>query len=292
MQTVEQLVDSVSRLVSLPEVYLRVREIVENPRARMADLAGVIVRDPALTARLLRIANSAVFGHSGRVETVTRAVTLLGSRPLLDLVLATSVTRAFAGVSPTRMDVQTFWRRSVYCGVVARNLATRCNVLDVERLFVEGLLRDVGHLVLFDRIPEQADAALKRAAETGRPLAEVERETLGFDYAEVGAALLRRWKLPDGLCAAVRFHVRPEEASASPFETALVHIAAVLTDAFAEGQTGVEATARVAPVAWRGSGVDPETATEAAEAAAREVSGVVELVLGGEPRRTPESVAR
>ncbi|MCU0936439.1 MAG: HDOD domain-containing protein [Gammaproteobacteria bacterium] len=178
MQTVEQLVDSVSRLVSLPEVYLRVREIVENPRARMADLAGAIVRDPALTARLLRIANSAVFGHSGRVETVTRAVTLLGSRPLLDLVLATSVTRAFAGVSPARMDVQTFWRRSVYCGVVARNLATRCNVLDVERLFVEGLLRDVGHLVLFDRLPEQADAALKRAAETGRPVAEVERATL------------------------------------------------------------------------------------------------------------------
>lgn len=292
MQSLEELVDSVSRLVSLPEVYLRVREIVENPRARMADLAGAIVRDPALTARLLRIANSAVFGHSGRVETVTRAVTLLGSRPLLDLVLATSVTRAFAGVSPGRMDVQTFWRRSVYCGVVARNLAARCNVLDLERLFVEGLLRDIGHLVLFDRLPEQADAALRHAAETCRPLAEVEREMLGFDYAEVGAALLRRWKLPDSLCTAVRFHVRPEEATGSPFETALVHIAAVLTDAFAEGETGLEATARVHPVAWRTSGVEPEIATMAAEAAAGEVSGVVDLVLGGESRRTAESAAR
>jgi len=276
----KDLVSGVVHLVSLPEVYARVRGLLDDPRARMQDFASAISRDPALTARLVKIANSAMFGCPGRVETVSRAVTLLGTQQLHDLVLATSVARAFAGISPRWVDVQTFWRSSVYCGVVARTLAARCHVLDVARLFVEGLLRDIGHLVIYSQIPDQAGAALQRATETGAPIAEVEREVLGFDYAEVGGELLRSWKVPETLHTAVRFHVDPEGAPGSLFETAIVHIAGVLTEAFATGVAGTGATARVRRVAWDTSGLDAESAAAIAIEAAEEVTGTVELVVG------------
>jgi len=284
MVSLPELVSSVVKLVSLPEVYLRVRQLVDDPRAQMTDVAAAISLDPDLTSRLLRIANSAMFGFPGRVETVARAVTLLGTQQVYHLVLAASVTRAFAHISPALVDMQTFWRGSVYGGVVARLLARRCHVADVERLFVAGLLRDIGHLVLYARLPDQAQAALQQSDETGMDLATVERELFGFDYAEVGGALLEGWHVPETLHMAVRYHVEPETAPGAPFETAIVHIAGVLATGFLAGKAPAESVSRIHPAAWRASGLDPETVTRTAEQAAGEIGGVVELVVEGGPK--------
>ena len=118
--------------------------MLEDPNTTANDLGRVIGRDTGLTARLLKIVNSAFYGFQSRIETVSRAVTIIGMRELRGLVLAASAIEAFSKVPNKVLNMANFWRHSVYCGVVAQLLAERSNVLHAERLFVAGLLHDIG----------------------------------------------------------------------------------------------------------------------------------------------------
>jgi len=268
----QALVERATHMVSMPGVYFRVRELVDDPDSGMADLARVLSTDPALSARLLRLANSAFFGLGARIDTVSKAVNLLGMLQVHDLVLATSITRTFANLSSRVMDMPRFWRRSVHCGVLARQLASACNVLDGERLFVAGLLHDLGHLLMYQHIPQPAQAAALEAQREGLPLFRVERGLLGFDYAQVGAALMRAWNLPRGLQEATEFHPEPARAESFPREACLVHIAAHLAAPEA-GETDID------PVVWEVTGLKPEGLAPVQAEAEQQLAQVAGLIL-------------
>ena len=282
----QELVDSVVKIVSLPQVYVRVKGLLDDPDASLADVGEVIAQDPGLTARLLKITNSAFFGFPGRIETVSRAVTILGTQQLHDLLLATSVATAFSGLSPKVMDMDTFWRNSVYCGVAARLLATRCNVLDSERLFVEGLLCDIGHLIMYQRIPELAEQALVQARKNKMLLYSAERELIGFDYAQVGGILMRDWNLPPSLQESVHLHPVPSEATNYPLETAIVHIARTMVTGVDAGDSPEAWAGAVHPVAWQTTGLSDEAFASIHEETLQRVSETVELIV---PRRRAAS---
>ena len=255
MMTPAELVADTVKLVSLPAVYLRAREMMADPHVPLRRVGEVIASDPAMTARLLRIANSAYFGFAARIETAVRAVTILGTQQVHDLLLATSLATAFSDTDSDVLDVEEFWRDSMRCALAARLIAARCNVLDSERLFVEGLLHDIGHLVMFDKLPALTREAMVQARHEGTPLHRVERDLLGFDYAEAGAVLLAAWNLPDGLCEAVRWHVEPKMAENFALEAAIVHIARALTRAAPEDESPL---AGVSPEAWEVTRLGPE----------------------------------
>jgi HD-like signal output (HDOD) protein len=280
----------VTTLASLPEVYLKVRALLDDPRATMADVAGIIGQDPGLTARLLRIANSAMYGFAGRIATVSRAVTMLGTQQVHDLVLATSVTRAFARISPALVNMDSFWRESVHCGLLTRALGARCDVLDVERLFVEGLLRDVGHLVLYHELPNLAAQALEASRQSGTPLYQEERRLIGFDFAEVGAELLKAWGLPEGLQEVVRDHVEPDRSRVHVLETALLHIATTLAAAGPD-LSAEDVAARACPPAWSLTSLTPAVAVAVAREVADQVAGVAEMVVDASARPHPPVAA-
>ena len=250
-----ELVSQVVRLTTLPMVYMKVKKCVEDVDSSLVDLAEIIAQDPALSAQLLRIANSAFFGFTAKISTVSRAANLLGTQQVHDLALAASVARTFAGIAPEVMDMQRFWHDSIDCGITARILAVRCNVLDSERLFVEGLLRDIGHVVLYDRLPGPSAEALSRARAYGRPLFQVERECLGFDYAQIGSMLMREWRLPQALQESVHFHPEPAKAQSYPLESSIVHVAARFTEAVSAGLDCGQWAASVDPFAWRTTGL-------------------------------------
>ena len=268
MASAEQIARASSRLVTLPDVYLRTRTLLQDPNASIARIADVIACDPAMTARLLRIANSAFFGFAAPVQTVARAVNLLGTDQVHDLLLATSVATAFAGVPESLTEMRTFWRRGVLCGAAARLLASHCNVLDGERLFVEGLLHEVGHLVMFAHMPEPAADVLRESAASGVPAFRLERERLGCDYAAVGAELFRLWQLPESLQESVRWHVEPQRASEFPLEAAIVHLAWCV----AGGATDPS------PAALRLTGLDVDDLTDASVQADRHAIEIAALV--------------
>lgn len=274
-----ELVLGVVRLVSLPEVCLRVSEMLDEPNTSAMDLGRVISRDTGLTARLLKIVNSAFYGFPSRIETVTRAITIIGMRELRGLVLAASVIEAFAQIPNRLLNMSAFWRHSVYCGVVAQLLAGQCRVLHSERLFVAGLLHDVGKLILCHRLPGKMEQITQLVANCGMAVGQAEREVLGFDHADVGGALLREWKMPSALQVAVEFHHRPGAAEQDALDAAIVHIANVMTAMAEEGIDNAEPVTDIDPAAWRITGLDRAVMDEIFVEAGPRFDEALDLIL-------------
>ncbi len=229
--SLERLLQRPSTLASLPAVYAKACEVLHSPRSSAADLARVVSTDTALTARLLQLVNSPLFGFPAPVESVSRAVALMGANELQTLILGISALEAFRGVDPTLCDMPSFWRHATACAVLARILAGFKAGLSVERFFVAGLLHDVGLLYLLLQEPETCGSLLRYAREQRYALDAVERSFLGFDHAEAGGALLRRWRFPEPLAHAVHRHHAPV-ASPPALDPSLLHVADCLARAY------------------------------------------------------------
>ena len=278
MKNAEELVKSSSSMISLPDVYLQVKNIIDNPESTMADLSRAISIDPGMTILVLKLVNSAFYGMPRKVETISRAVGILGMQPLHDLVLAVSLTNTFSRLSQQVMDIQTFWANSFFSGLAARELARKCFLMDSERMFVEGLLRDLGHLLLYQHLPEQAEEAINIAATTGKPIHTTEQQVIGFDYTQVGKALVDEWKLPKNLGEAIRHQHNPGATPDYQFEAALLNIAGALTEGFQSpnGQGNWETL--VAPESWVLTGLDEEAIKICMLEADKQLSSMLDLM--------------
>lgn len=223
--TPHELAGEVSSLFSLPDLVMRACAVMDSPSASAQDLVEVIELDANLVATVLRLANSVLYAGRGRIDTLSRAVILIGHNALRDLVLASAAVKTFRGIPGEFMDMHSFWENSTTTAVVARLIAGRGRIREGESLFLSGLLHGVGRLVFFVRRPEeyQQVLALSRAGDTS--LVDAEVRVFGFDYAELGAALLEGWDLPERLHRPVRHHLAPEAAPAFQREAAIIHLA-------------------------------------------------------------------
>jgi len=288
------------QLLSLPEICLRIQQLAGNPHAEMGEFAELVSQDPALTIRLLKLVNSAYYGFPGRVDTLTRAINLVGIAELRNLSLAMAAMEVFGGLENERFDMLSFWCHSVYVALLARFLAKRAGVLHGERLFIAGLLHDVGRLLIFSLLPEGAAMILQRIVR-GEDVCTAERAELGFDHAEVGYELLTLWRLPTALCSAVAYHHCNEPPQDAPLETSLVHIAnhiahqvesiaqnrsAAKYDPFGD-YTNPQVLAdlperalidNIAPAMWAAAGLTPEVVDAAVAAAAVDFDEILNIL--------------
>jgi HD-like signal output (HDOD) protein len=198
---------------------------MEDPNHDARQLGDVISHDPSLTARILRIVNSAYYGLAVKIELVSRAVSVIGEEDLRNLVLATSAVDTFKRIPNQLVDIDLFWRHSIHTGIVARLLSRHCNILHGERLFVAGLLHDIGKLILYFKEADLSQDVLLRAAETDGMAFRAEQDIIGFTHADVGGALISNWQLADTLTDVTTYHHAPLQAKKYPTETAIVHIA-------------------------------------------------------------------
>jgi len=223
--TPQDLVTRNVRLVSLPEVCIQVQALADSSHTTAGDIADVVSKDAALTTRLLKLVNSAYFSLPRKIDTVSRAVNMIGMRELRNLTLAASAAEVFSKIPPELIDMASFWQHSVYTGLLARNLAQCCNVLHSERLFTAGLLHDIGRLLMLMKVPEETARAESLRLHSTRDICELEEDLVGFSHAEVGEALLLHWNMPENLCASIRYHHNPDAAENAHLESAIVHIA-------------------------------------------------------------------
>jgi putative nucleotidyltransferase with HDIG domain len=221
------LIENIEDLVTLPEVALRIARMVDDPTASATDMGREISRDAALTARLLRIANSPVFGQQGKIATVSRAIAILGVHQVRDLTVGITAVRNFDGIGNELVTMASFWRHSVFCAVAADQIAAHRGGRRGDTPFVAGLLHDIGQLVIFNRIPELAREALLMSVDSVDDLGLhlCERKVMGFDHGAVGAALARSWRMPAALQECIEFHHQPDDARDFPTEVATIHIA-------------------------------------------------------------------
>ncbi len=268
-----------ANLISLPDIYWRLKEILDSRDYSLQDVAQLIVYDPGLTARLLKIVNSAYFGFTAKIATVNHAVSIVGVRQIEDLVLTTSVADALGDYECEHLDVMQFWQRSVYRAIAARNLADECNLLDGERMFVSGLLSGIGHLIMYQSVPVLAQQARRLADNSGTALHLIEREIIGFNHADVAAMLMRNWKLPESHVLVIKNHLEPDPAAEYFLETSIAHIAALLGNAFADKRPLDEVLALAAVRVWDATGLDLERCEAIDKAVAEQLSGVINLLF-------------
>lgn len=260
--TAHQWAKDVSGLVSPPDVCIKLFELIESNQASAHALGEIISRDPSLTAKLLRIVNSSFFHFSRRIDTVSRAIAVIGISELYSLVIAVSAIKSFSKIPNFIVNIDTFWRHSIYTGLLARALARRRDILHPERLFVTGLLHDIGSLVIYNRAPDTAKGLLLAARGNESIVHRTERQALGFDHAELGGLLLEHWHLPEHLREAVRCHHAPDDAATGRLEAAIVHIADALANHSELGALCETPAPElfIEEAAWHELGLDPEAA--------------------------------
>jgi putative nucleotidyltransferase with HDIG domain len=255
---IEELLRGVVQVGTVQPIYERLGAVMNHPLSSATDIGRIISDDPDLTARLLRLVNSPIYGFPSRISTVSQAISIVGMNQLHDLAIAASFIQLFRNVPQELVDMDSFWRHSVACGVGARILATQRREPNVERFFVAGLLHDIGRPILYQKLPEPSRLALEQARQSGELLHEIEVEHFGFNHAQLGAGLLERWRLPALLQEAVAWHHQPRHASRFPVEAAVVHVADHLANALQLGTSGEHLVPPLRADAWDRLGLAPE----------------------------------
>lgn len=276
----ELLVRSITKVASLPSIFTRLNDAINEHNTTNKDFANIINEDTAIAARLLRITNSALYNFPSKVETITHAITIIGTNQLRDLVLASSVIAMFKDVSEDVISMESFWRHSIACGIAARAIASLRREANIERFFVAGLLHDIGRLVLFMELPEYMDVVLQQRDAEGDMLYKHEREVIGFDHAQLGGLLLKAWQLPARLIEGVALHHAPMRAVQFPVEAAVVHAADVLANAMQLGSSGEKFVPAINPKAWEIIDIPTDSIESIFERTAQQYTDAVKFILG------------
>lgn len=220
-----ELLERGEQLPTLPTVVFQLHRVLENEHAGTGDVAAIIERDPALTTRLLRAANSAAFSRGGdRIGSVMAAVSRLGISQIRAICIALAVVKSFRSRAGG-LDHQAFWVHSAAVGMTARYLWSRFGsdpAIGADDLYVAGLLHDTGLLVLEQFFPEEFAGVLATRAACGGRLWQTEEEELGMDHGAVGGLLLGRWSLPPHVAEGVTNHHHPHQAEAQFLEVSRV----------------------------------------------------------------------
>jgi HD-like signal output (HDOD) protein len=226
--TVEYIVEQTNTLYSLPLFYDRLNEAINHPRSSLADIGRVISEDQGLTARLLKLANSPLFGYHANIDSITKALTLIGIQQLRDLALAVSVMGSFSDIRDDVLPIKPFWKHNIACGIISRSIAFYRREANQERYFVSGMLHDVGKLVMCGVIPDIVREMQQERHNSRGLYYDIEQKYLGFDHGAVGSALLEKWKIPPNIYEPIACHHNHHAAAKYPVETAILHLADVI----------------------------------------------------------------
>jgi putative nucleotidyltransferase with HDIG domain len=205
----KRLTERIIGLSALPTIVTQLIALVGDPRSSARQVARLISADQALTAKILRVANSAFYGFPRKIATVQLAIVVLGFNAVKNLAISVTVLKRFsAGTDHRLFDRQRFWQHAIGCGVAARMLAKRFGGRDGEA-FVAGILHDIGKLILIEYAHDEFVDALELAEQDAVPIARAEEEVLGVTHAEVGGWLAERWNLPEPLAHSISAHHNP-----------------------------------------------------------------------------------
>ncbi|MFP4658518.1 MAG: HDOD domain-containing protein, partial [Desulfonatronovibrionaceae bacterium] len=230
------IVDHETSLVSFPDIYFRIKDILEDDSSSAEDIAEVVSNDIGLSAKLLQLVNSPFYGFSVKIDSITRAISLIGVRELTTLALSISAINFFRDIPPELIDMRSFWKHSLSCAIYSKLIASETG-LPPEKFFSAGLLHDAGRLIIFKNMPYAATQALLEARTNMIPLVEAEETILGFDHTEVGRDLFAAWQMPEQLTDSVGHHHRPDKA-AVPRDAAVIQLADNLANASAVAEGG------------------------------------------------------
>ena len=243
-------------LPEVPSIVFELNEVIANPLSSAADIAQVVQKSPSLTAILLKIVNSPICGFPSKIDKISHAVTLIGTREITGLALGVSILSSFNNIPQELLDMYSFLKHSFACGIITRVLAAHKRMLQTEQLFISGLIHDIGRLIMYYYFPEDSRNILGRSRTTNILLYEIEKEVFDCNHSQLAKDLIQQWKLPISLENNVFYHHNPSEAQQTVPAT-LVHLADIITNGLGIGTSGECFVPPLDGRAWEGLGLSP-----------------------------------
>ncbi len=216
----------VKEVPTLPIVYQQLFSKMSNPNVSVPQLAEVVSRDQSLATKILKLVNSAFYGYKKEINTISRAMVILGFRTVRNAALAISVFDYVSGAEEdSRFPVEDFWKHSLCAASVAKVVGQRTGVKQQEETFVAGLLHDIGKMIMMKYFPEDFSEVCGYALDNDKSWTDAEHDLLNVDHASVAKAVLRSWNFPSNLTEAIQFHHSLSSGSSYPSLVALTHVA-------------------------------------------------------------------
>ncbi len=228
MIEVGQLTDRLStirELPTFPTTALEVMRLASDSETSAAELSRIVSRDPSLSARILRVANSPYYGFAKKISTIEWAIVALGFETLRETVLSLTLIDLFKGAVSKHFDPRKFWKHAIDTASAARSIAREMKNRVPGEAYAAALLHDIGTLVLYRFFPEDFTEIQRLVEEDGMPLSQAELVVVGTSHADIGAWLAEKWNFPMHFVEAVRYHHSPGYAQINPELTAIVHVA-------------------------------------------------------------------
>tara|TARA_R110001592_G_scaffold77247_5_gene232618 strand:- start:55 stop:903 length:849 start_codon:yes stop_codon:yes gene_type:complete len=231
-EMLKRKVEDLSSLPTLPAFITVITSMVEDDSSNAQEIGEIIQRDQVLSAKLLKLVNSPIYGFPRRISSVTHALVLLGFNVVKGLVLSTAV------FSDMAKDTSGLWDHSLGTALISRRIGEELGVSDPEECMIAGLLHDLGKVILSHLALEDYIQVMKAAHDRGVHIAEIEREVFGVDHTRIALWLALRWHLPDRLTDALTYHHAPSRAKCSQQMATIVHLADILARAQEYGEPG------------------------------------------------------
>ena len=238
---VKRVVSNIRNLPTPPIVFHQIQKVINDPGVSAVKVASILAEDPAMSAKVLRMTNSAFYGLAKEIESVKQAVVIIGFEAIKNLVLSASVLDMFKGKNLDEEYQEWYWRHSLSsafcCRLLARKVKSR-GFVDPDAAFSAGLLHDVGKMVVCCYLPEEY-AKLKEERKTDHDSSDqaIEERVLGFNHAQVGGFLGTQWKIPHKLVEAITYHHNPQDCQEDDPTAYLVYLADYISKkAFYDGE--------------------------------------------------------
>ena len=253
-----EIINKIESLPTVPRVYAQIRDVIEHSEEISAtQIADVIVQDPAMAAKILQIANSAFFGQRRGVDTLSRAIVVLGIDMVETLVLSAGVFQTFETEPIEGFSQDNLWTHSLACGLIAKHLteSTSQESKRQEIAMLAGSLHDLGKLVFAQYMHDEYVEVVRTAVERRLPVEEVEQEILGATHAEIGGHLAEWWNLPPNIVDAIRWHDNPSGSQHDRKLAFLIHVSDFLVHSLDVGASYTGSSPGLDPSALRAIGI-------------------------------------
>lgn len=242
--TAKKEVRRIKNLPTVPGIVAKIARMVENPETSAADVGRLITQDQVLSAKVLRMANSAFFGMSRKISSIAQALMILGFEVVKGLVLTSSV------FDMIQKSMDGLWEHSIGCAAAAGAVAKTLGRDDAEEIMVAGLLHDLGKVVLALNMPEEMKLVREKVDKDNILFYEAEQAVMDFHHGEIGLWLAEHWNLPASLGEPMQLHHNPERAVVFPESTAIVHVADIIIRGWGFGYAGDPLVPPVSMAAW------------------------------------------
>lgn len=239
MDIINKLIARADEFPTLPTIYSTLSDVISNPRSTANDVANIIAEDQAAAAKVLKAANSPIYGFRGRITTISQAIIFIGFEEVRNLVIAMGIIDVFRKLKGNfPVNPVDLWKHSIAVGIITRLLGKSLRITNLENYFLAGILHDIGKLLFLKFIPDDYAKSIEYAIEKNLPAREAENTVLGINHLIAGELLAEKWKLPQSLKEAIHYHSVGKVDSANNVLVACVHIANTVASLLELGQAG------------------------------------------------------